>query len=236
MIRHVSRGVKKVYARITLLSIEMLVVLAAFFTAVAAFVFVARMVFIKKKDKFDTEIFDYLRQHVSNKNTDVMEFFTFLGTHYFLIPANLFLAAFFLMKKERWYSIKIPVISLSSLLLMFMLKQFFHRDRPLVPLLQAAKGLSFPSGHALMSATFYGTLIYLVWKNIKNEPAKYALIICLLLLIFLIGLSRIYLRVHYPTDVIAGFCLGIIWLVLSLSILNKMERLSQKELNLVVEK
>jgi len=235
MIHQVRRGVKKVWARVALLSVEMLVVLAAFFAAMAAFVFVARMVFIKKKDKFDTEIFDFLNKHISNANTDVMSFFTFLGTHYFLIPANLLLAVFFLIRKEKWYSIKVPVISLSSLLLMFVLKQFFHRERPLVPLLQAAKGMSFPSGHALMSATFYGMLIYLTWKNAKNENVRNIIIAALLLLIFLIGLSRIYLRVHYPTDVIAGFCLGLIWLVLSLSILNKIERISKKEIDLVVE-
>ena len=165
-----------------------------------------------------------------------MDFFTFLGTHYFLIPANLLLALYFLIKKERWYSIKVPVISLSSLLLMFALKQFFHRDRPLLPLIHPAKGMSFPSGHALMSMTFYGLLIYLVWKNIDNNAGKWSLTACLILLIFFIGLSRIYLRVHYPTDVIAGFCLGIIWLLVSLSILNKIERISQKEINLLVEK
>jgi undecaprenyl-diphosphatase len=237
MIRKVRKGVRKVWARVTLLSLELVVVLAAFFAALAAFVFVAQMVFLKQKKTLDTNIFDYLANYVSALNTEVMQVFSFLGAHYFLIPANIVLVLYFLLvRKERWYSIKVPVISLSSLLLMLVLKQFFHRDRPLVPLLQAAKGMSFPSGHALMSSTFYGLIIYLVWRNIKNKTAKWIITILLLLVIFFIGLSRIYLRVHYPTDVIAGFCLGVIWLILSISVLNKMERISKKEIDLVVEK
>lgn len=237
MIHHVRKGVRKVWARITLLSLELIVVLATFFAALAAFVFVARMVFLKEKKELDTNIFNYLANYISNVNTSVMQVFSFLGAHYFLIPANLLLVFYFLVtRRERWYSIKVPVISLSSLLLMLVLKQFFHRDRPLVPLLEAAKGLSFPSGHAMMSSTFYGLIIYLVWRNIENKTLKWVITILLLLIIFFIGLSRIYLRVHYPTDVMAGFCLGVIWLILSISILNRMERISKKEIDFVVEK
>lgn len=237
MIHHVRKKVRKIWATITLISLELIVVLSAFFAALAAFVFVARMVFLKQKKELDTNIFNYLAEYVSNLNTNLMQVFSFLGAHYFLIPANIVVVLYFLIiRKERWYSIKVPVISLSSLLLMLVLKQFFHRDRPLVPLLQAARGLSFPSGHALMSSTFYGLIIYLVWRNIKNKAVKWIITIILLLIILFIGLSRIYLRVHYPTDVMAGYCLGVIWLILSISILNKMERISKKEIDLVVEK
>ena len=237
MIRHVRRGVRKIWATLTLLSLEVFGILVAFFSALALFVFVARMVFISRKAELDTSIFNFFANKVSNVNTDVMQSFSFLGAHYFLIPANIVLVLYFLfVRKERWYSIKVPAISLTSLLLMLVLKQFFHRERPLVPLLEAAKGMSFPSGHSLMSATFYGLLIYLVWRNVENAAAKWMLSVLLVLLIFFIGLSRIYLRVHYPTDVIAGLSLGFVWLVLSISILNKMERIGKTEVDLVVEK
>lgn len=98
-----------------------------------------------------------------------MQAFSFLGAHTFLIPANLTLIAWFLfIKKHRWYSIKVPVIAFSSLLLMFCLKFIFQRNRPLTPLLAEAKGYSFPSGHALMSLTFYGLIIFLVWQKEKK--------------------------------------------------------------------
>jgi undecaprenyl-diphosphatase len=236
MIRRVSNGVKKFWAMFTLLSLELLVILVVFFVALLAFVLVARMVFLDKDGKFDERAFRFFSKNVSDVNTSVMQFFSFLGTHYFLIPANLLFIFYFLfIQKRRWYSIKIPSIAIGSLLLMFFLKQIFGRKRPLMPLLESARGLSFPSGHAMMSVSFYGLLIWLVYNNIKNPLLKWCLIIVLALLILFIGLSRVYLRVHYASDVVAGFCLGLMWLILSLSILNRVEKVSRKKISDLVD-
>ncbi|MDB5191740.1 MAG: phosphatase family protein [Segetibacter sp.] len=230
-------GIKKAWATVALISVELIIVTGGFFIALTGFVYLARMVFWKKRETLDQKVFGVLENHVTDVNTGIMNFFTILGTHTFLIPANLLLIAYFLfIRKHRWYSIKIPVISISSLLLMFLLKQIFHRQRPLVPLLEPARGMSFPSGHALNSMVFYGLLIYIIHKNIENNATRKTLILCLLLLIFLIGASRVYLRVHYASDVLAGFSMGLIWLILSVHVLNKMERFSKKEIDLVVEK
>jgi undecaprenyl-diphosphatase len=165
-----------------------------------------------------------------------MKVFSFLGDHRFLIPVNLSLIFYFLfIKKHRWYSIKIPAVAISGVVLMFILKHLFNRERPLTPLLEPARGLSFPSGHSLMSFTFYGLMIYLVWTNIENKLLSSVLVTGLLLIILFIGISRIYLEVHYATDVIAGFCMGLMWLVLSLYILDKMERYSRRKVNPVVQ-
>lgn len=165
-----------------------------------------------------------------------MLFFTFLGTHNFLIPANLLLIAYFLfIKKHKWYSIKIPAIALTSLGLMFGLKYLFGRPRPDVPLIFRAEGLSFPSGHALFSITFYGLLIYIIFKTVKRRWLKWTSIILLAILCFIIGFSRVYLRVHYATDVIAGFCVGFLWLVFTIWLLNRMERFSSKKVDPVVQ-
>jgi undecaprenyl-diphosphatase len=119
---------------------------------------------------------------------------------------------------------------------MFLLKGLFDRERPTVPLLFHAKGLSFPSGHALMSVTFYGLLIYMILKGVRNPVLKWTLIGLLILLIIIIGCSRVYLRVHYATDVIAGYCIGFLWLVFTVWMLNKIEKHSQKKFDKVVEK
>ena len=149
-----------------MLSIEMIIVLTLFGGALVLFVYMIRRVFFLRNNQFDDKVFAYLDNHVSSDNNQLMLFFTFLGKHDFLIPANLILIAYYLfIKKHRWYSIKVPAIALSSLALMFGLKHLFDRERPLVPLLEEARGLSFPSGHALMSVTFYGLLIYIVFKN-----------------------------------------------------------------------
>ncbi len=228
--------IKKLFASFTLLSLEVVILLIIFGGALVAFIFIAEGIFKDNKRGFDLEAFKFLAGFVSVVNNKVMEFFTFLGTHTFLIPANILLVAYFLfIKRHRWYSIKIPVISISSLLLMLSLKYIFHRGRPLAPLLEKARGYSFPSGHALMSFTFYGLLIYLVWLYVKNKWLKWLLIITLGLLIFAIGLSRVYLRVHYASDVIAGYCVGCMWLLLSLWILNKVEKFSRKKVAPVIE-
>ncbi len=236
MFRTVRRGIKRIYAAIALLSIEIIVLVGVFGTALFAFIGIAKMIFKEKKETFDQHAFTLLANQVNEINTNVMQVFSFLGSHTFLIPANLTLVAWFLLiKKHRWYSIKVPVVALSSLLLMFLLKLIFQRDRPLTPLLEAAHGYSFPSGHALMSITFYGLLIFLVWLNVKNLWVKWSLTLLLAILIIFIGISRVYLRVHYTSDVLAGFCVGLMWLLISLWVLSKIETYSRQKVDPVVE-
>jgi membrane-associated phospholipid phosphatase len=233
--RLLSRGIKKFWAAAALLSVEMIIVLTLFVGALALFVYVIRRVFVLNSTDLDQEVFRYLQQHVNHRNNEVMLFFTFLGRHEFLIPANLCLIAYYLfIKKSKWYSIKVPAMALSSLGLMFALKGVFNRPRPLDPLLEQAKGLSFPSGHALMSVTFYGLLIYIVFKSVERKDLKWTLIAGLVLLILIIGFSRIYLRVHYTSDVVAGYCIGFLWLVFALWVLNKLEEFSERKLAPVV--
>ncbi|MDQ6756434.1 MAG: phosphatase PAP2 family protein [Bacteroidota bacterium] len=237
MIRYVKHGAKKIIAAVTLLSLEVLVLFTVFAGALFAFIGIAKMIFKERKETFDLRAFKFLAGHVNNINTDIMQFFTFLGTHTFLIPANLLLGAFFLfVKKHRWYSITVPVVALSGLLLMFFLKFIFQRDRPLSPLLSAAQGYSFPSGHATMAITFYGLLIFLVWRNIKNTLLKFTYTILLVLLIIVIGISRVYLRVHYASDVLAGFCVGLMWLLFSLWLLNKIELYNRTKVDPIVQR
>ena len=81
-------------------------------------------------------------------------------------------------------------------------------------------GYSFPSGHSMISAAFYGFLIYLIYKKVKNKKLKITLIIVLSILIVSIGISRIYLGVHYTSDVLGGFLLSISYLILYTNIVN----------------
>src|SRR5687768_613047 len=115
MIQNVSKRVRRFWAAVALLSAEMIIVLSLFIVALAAFVYIIRRVFILNKTKLDDRVFAFLQEHVSDRNNDIMQFFTELGKHNFLIPANLLLIGYFLfIKKHKWYSIKIPAIALSS--------------------------------------------------------------------------------------------------------------------------
>ncbi|RYG17063.1 MAG: phosphatase PAP2 family protein [Chitinophagaceae bacterium] len=236
MLGRLSKKVRKAWAAIALISIEMLVIIALFIAALLSFAYLIRKVIVLQSTGFDENVFSSLDQFVNERNNELMLFFTFLGTHNFLIPANLVLIAYFLfIKKHRWYSIKVPAIALTSLGLMFGLKYLFGRPRPDVPLIFHAEGLSFPSGHALFSISFYGLLIYIIYKMVATKWIKWTLIVFLFVLAMIIGFSRVYLRVHYATDVIAGFCVGFLWLVFAIWLLNRMERYSRKKLDPVVQ-
>lgn len=199
--------------------------------ALLFFVYLVRRVFVLENAYFDTAFYDHLGKYVSPMNNDIMQFFSALGKPGFLIIANALLIAYFLfVKKHKWYSIKIAAISLSSLLVMFLLKNVFERSRPLKPLLEAANGLSFPSGHALMSVTFYGLLGYIIWKTGSNTFIKGAVFLFFFFLILCIGLSRIYLHVHYVSDVLAGYCIGVLWLVISIMALSRVEKYSARRI------
>ncbi len=232
----VRKRIKKVVAAIGLLSAELLIILILFVIALFAFVFLIYWIIKQNRVGFDNAVFRFVGPYISDMNTQIMNSITFLGAHTFLIPANLVLIAYFLfIKKHRWYSIKVPVVSLGSLLVMMGLKNVFSRPRPDNPILREVSNFSFPSGHAMLSFTFYGLLIYLVWVNVRTLWLRWTLVIGLILLILLIGSSRIYLRYHYATDVLAGFCLGLMWLVISLSVIKRIEKYTRKEIVPVVE-
>ena len=207
----------------TLIIMQVLLSLLLFSTVIALFVFAIRKP-IRKHKPVDLAIFEKIKPTVTPFTNKIMLFITFLGKHQFLIPANLLLIFYFLfVKRQTWFSIRVITISISSLLLMLLLKQLFQRKRPLSPLLKAAKGLSFPSGHAIMSVTFYGLLIYILQHTISNEGLKLLVTVFLVFLIIGIGYSRIYLRVHYASDVAAGFIIGLLWLIISLAVLKGLE-------------
>src|SRR5690348_2497320 len=148
---------------------------------------------VRKFKPRDMAVFNKLEGITSQGMNKFMLFITFLGNHKFLIPANIAAIIYFLFFRDgRWFSIRVAVIALSSLILMLALKELFRRKRPLAPLLKAVRGLSFPSGHAIMSTTFYGIVAYTCWHTVENPTLKIVLVILLMVLTALIGFSRIY--------------------------------------------
>lgn len=104
------------------------------------------------------------------------------------------------------------VATITGKLVMEILKHFMDRDRPTaVPHLRDVTDHSFPSGHAMLSAIVYLTLGILLTQVVPGRTAKLYCLLCAMILTFLVGISRIYLGVHYPTDVLAGWMAGIGW-------------------------
>ena len=102
-----------------------------------------------------------------------------------------------------------------------LLKRLLQRPRPTEFRIIEENGYSFPSGHSMVSMAFYGYLIYLIYRFVKNKYLKWISIVLLSLLICLIGISRIYLGVHYTSDVLGGFLISISYLVIYISVFNK---------------
>jgi membrane-associated phospholipid phosphatase len=168
-------------------------------------------IFYKNNNAFDNFISKEISLCITSARTEVILFFTLLGSHKFLIPAWVMLALLYcFLYKEKLGAAKILGIGIFNLIIMFSLKFLFNRPRPGMALISEVPGLSFPSGHALMGSTFFSIVIYFVYRNVKNVFIKNALLVLLVFTILMIGFSRIYLRLHYTTDVIAGYCFGML--------------------------
>ncbi len=143
--------------------------------------------------------------------TTINKIITFFGSFLGIITIVLLLAIFYKPKKHISYLTIVLVISCG---VNFLLKNIVRRARPSLIHLVNESGFSFPSGHAMAACTCYGFLIYLLWQSDSEKRWKIVGTILLSLLILLIGYSRIYLNVHYVSDVLAGFSLSIIILYL----------------------
>src|SRR6185503_3049979 len=116
--------------------------------------------------------------------------------------------------RRAWFATGIWIVAIGGgELLNFLLKLLFERSRPVFtnPII-VEQFFSFPSGHAMMSMIGYGMLAYFVLLRVSNRWARLAVVLIAAIIIILIGFSRIYLGVHYFSDVLAGFAAGGLWL------------------------
>ena len=206
------------------ISFKTLLVSSLFFAAIFVFAFLAHEVVGEKEDMFDTKVFNFLKAHTTAPLVKLMNGLTFFGNHYFLIPAYILMVTILFFKHRRSDAINIIVIVLSSTALLFGLKTIYGRHRPELPLLRELHDYSFPSGHALSSFIFCSILIYLIWKSDLRPVIKYFWAGLLIIFSLSIGISRIVLRYHFASDVLAGFALGFAWVIFSFWILQKLSK------------
>ena len=156
---------------------------------------------------------------ISDFVTPIAKFITNFGGAIFLSIATVMLFLFIKNKK-----IGLSIISNIVIITVLnqLLKRILQRPRPTEFRIVEETGYSFPSGHSMVSMAFYGYLIYLIYRYIKNKYVKWTLITILSILICLIGISRIYLGVHYTSDVLGGFLLSISYLVIYISSIKKL--------------
>ena len=147
----------------------------------------------------------------NNSITKILKFITQFGSVLYFAIFSFLLVVLAKRKKTKFL---IPINICLVTIINLIIKEIIKRPRPSVIRLVNESGYSFPSGHAMTSMAFYGLLVYLIYKRVQNKYLKWLLITALCGLIFLIGFSRIYLGVHYVSDVISGFIAGAIYLIL----------------------
>ena len=213
----------KITGWLRLLTLEFITAAIVFMAAVLLFATIAHEMIVEKETAFDTRVFDFVSSYTSPAMTKAMVYITFLGTGFFLIPVYLCFILWFIKRKNFRYAIMVAVVALVSMLSGFILKGVFHRARPLSPLVSAT-GYSFPSGHSLAGFTFSGLMMYLTWHSSLPAYLKWIISVALCLLGCCIGLSRIYLHVHFASDVAGSLFITIAWLSVSFMIFGSMNK------------
>lgn len=151
--------------------------------------------------------------------TPIAKFITNFGGPIFLSTICIIL---FIIIKNKKIGLSIIMNIAIIAILNQVLKRILQRPRPTEFRIIEETGYSFPSGHSMVSMAFYGYLIYLIYKYIKNKYVKYISIVLLSILICSIGISRIYLGVHYTSDVLGGFLISVSYLIIYIMFTNKL--------------
>ena len=155
---------------------------------------------------------------ISDFATPIAKFITNFGGAIFLLGLTVLLSIL-IKNKKIGLSIFANLVIITGL--NQLLKRILQRPRPTEFRIVEETGYSFPSGHSMVSMAFYGYLIYLIYKYVKNKYIKWSLIVLLSCLIVGIGTSRIYLGVHYTSDVLGGFLISVSYLVIYISAVNR---------------
>ncbi|MEG4026193.1 MULTISPECIES: phosphatase PAP2 family protein [unclassified Microcoleus] len=196
----------------SLISIIRLSGLAVAALAMWGFATLAQEVLEKETYAFDKSILLYLRSLHTPLRDRIMLAFTFLGEPNLLLALSVSLGIILWWRKHNSEATTIAVTGAGALGLNILLKQLFARARPqLWERAVEVKFYSFPSGHAMISMVVYGLLGYLLGSRFPKQ--RWWIYSLTVVLIAAIGLSRLYLGVHWPTDVIAGYMAGFIWLI-----------------------
>lgn len=165
----------------------------------------------------DSSFYNFIISFKSKYTTLFFKGVTFLSSVLFMVVVSILLL---LVKKFKYRKLMLINIIL-DVILNTCLKYIFRRERPRDIMMVIENGFSFPSGHTMLATIFYGFIIYLIYKSDKSRKFKYVSIILLSLLTLLIGISRIYLGVHYTTDVLGGYLISISYLMVFIYYIEK---------------
>ncbi|MCI8575253.1 MAG: phosphatase PAP2 family protein [Bacilli bacterium] len=176
-----------------------------------AFCTILYLVWTKKVDQIDKAVYGFISKLITPKNTKIMKFLTFFGGT-IGIALSLFVSYFFI--KDNFDRGFITLGILGEVALNNIIKIIIKRFRPTINPLVIETGYSFPSGHTMSSTAFYSLLLFFIWKSSLSMTIKIIISIPCIIMIFSVLISRVYLGVHYISDVTAGLCLSLSYVLL----------------------
>ena len=192
----------------SIVSVGLIVAIAA----ILLFSWIADEVFEGDSIVIDNALREFVHSYAAIWLTALMQAMSFLGSTLFLTAATLALIVIFLIRRQHRSAIILTVVMAGAVVLNYVLKVSFQRPRPLpyfdTPL---PASFSFPSGHSLFSACFFGITAWLIVSQTRYWSAKAGVWAAAIFIILVVGISRVYLGVHYPTDVAAGFLAALVW-------------------------
>ena len=211
-LRWIARHVRGFYSALIAFLTVSLVLGAA---AISVFVAFSRLVSEGFTQRFDERILQWFQAHRSETLNDIMLEATVLGSGVVLFTIVAIASVFLWQTKHHWSVYILLMGVFGGQILNGILKGFFNRQRPsVVEMETAVHSLSFPSGHAMTSMVVYGSVAYLVARLEPTPLLRASTYVVTGLIILAIGITRMYLGVHYPTDVFGGYVAGLAWLAI----------------------
>ncbi|MEG2321976.1 MAG: phosphatase PAP2 family protein [Bacilli bacterium] len=189
-----------------------------FILCLIIFILIAVSVSQNKVINLDNIIYNFVKQFTCLPLTILFKIITFMASTSFFVIVCLIILIFI---KKKKHAVLIVSNLINTVIMNQTFKVLFARPRPVVSSIIMETGYSFPSGHTMAAMSFYGFFVYLVWQTKLAKNKKIFISIILTFLIFLVGLSRVYLGVHFVSDVVGAVCLSTIYLIIYTKIISK---------------
>ena len=184
----------------------------------AIFIVLSILVLTRNDIHIDSTIYGLISKYISNNLTNNVKLLTNLGSALIVISVVIIVLIFY---KNKRYGLFMSINLITITIFQLILKSIFTRSRPIDINLIEETGYSFPSGHSLTVMAFYGFIIYLIYISKLNKKSKILYISLFSLIIFVVGFSRVYLGVHFFTDVIGAFTFALSYLIIYTQVIKR---------------